>query len=130
MPSIFSRIVSGELPAYILVQDEMHMAILDINPLVQGHVLVFPKKEVDYLFDLSDEEYYALMSFTKRVAARLKELMPCKRIGVSVIGLEVPHVHVHLIPMKTIGDMNFSREKCALDETLAKGLMSNFSLSV
>ena len=130
MPSIFSRIVSGELPAYILVQDEMHMAILDINPLVQGHVLVFPKKEVDYLFDLSDEEYYALMSFTKRVAARLKELVPCKRIGVSVIGLEVPHVHVHLIPMKTIGDMNFSREKCALDETLAKGLMSNFSLSV
>ena len=72
MPSIFSRIVSGELPAYILVQDEMHMAILDINPLVQGHVLVFPKKEVDYLFDLSDEEYHALMSFTKHVAARLK----------------------------------------------------------
>ena len=130
MPSIFSRIVSGELPAYILVQDEMHMAILDINPLVQGHVLVFPKKEVDYLFDLSDEEYHALMSFTKHVAARLKELVPCKRIGVSVIGLEVPHVHVHLIPMNNIGDMNFSREKCALDETLAKGLMSNFSLSV
>ncbi len=130
MPSIFSRIVSGELPAYILVQDEMHMAILDINPLVQGHVLVFPKKEVDYLFDLSDEEYHALMSFTMQVAARLKELVPCKRIGVSVIGLEVPHVHVHLIPMNTISDMNFSREKCALDETLAKGLMATFSLSV
>lgn len=111
MPSIFSRIVSGELPAYILVQDEMHMAILDINPLVQGHVLVFPKKEVDYLFDLSDEEYHALMSFTKQVAARLKEQVPCKRIGVSVIGLEVPHVHVHLIPMNTIGDMNFSKPR-------------------
>lgn len=126
MASIFSRIVCGELPAYILVQDEMYMAILDINPLVQGHVLVFPKKEVDYLFDLSDEEYHALMSFTKHVAARLKELVACKRIGISVIGLEVPHVHVHLIPMNTIGDMNFSREKSALDETFAKGLMATF----
>jgi histidine triad (HIT) family protein len=111
MPSIFSRIVRGELPAYILAQDELHMAILDINPLVQGHVLVFPKKEVDYLFDLSEEEYHALMSFTKQVAARLKEQVPCTRIGVSVIGLEVPHVHVHLIPMNTIDDMNFSKPR-------------------
>lgn len=129
MASIFSRIVRGELPAYILAQDELHMAILDINPLVQGHVLVFPKKEVDYLFDLSDEEYHALMSFSKKVATRLKEQVPCTRIGVSVIGLEVPHVHVHLIPMNTIDDMNFSREKCILDLTLAKGLMTSFSLS-
>jgi histidine triad (HIT) family protein len=111
MPSIFSRIVRGELPAYILAQDELHMAILDINPLVQGHVLVFPKKEVDYLFDLSEEEYLALMSFSKQVAARLKEQVPCTRIGVSVIGLEVPHVHVHLIPMNTIDDMNFSKPR-------------------
>jgi histidine triad (HIT) family protein len=126
MASIFSRIVSGELPAYILAQDELHMAILDINPLVQGHVLVFPKKEVDYLFDLSDEEYHALMRFSKQIAVRLKEKVPCTRIGVSVIGLEVPHVHVHLIPMNTINDMNFSREKSTLDLTLARGLMNSF----
>lgn len=126
MPSIFSRIVRGELPAYILAQDELHMAILDINPLVQGHVLVFPKKEVDYLFDLSDEEYHALMRFSKQIAVRLKEKVPCTRIGVSVIGLEVPHVHVHLIPMNTINDMNFSREKSTLDLTLARGLMNSF----
>lgn len=126
MPSIFSRIVSGELPAYILVQDEMHMAILDINPLVQGHVLVFPKKEVDYLFDLSDEEYRALMSFTKQVAARLKELVPCKRIGVSVIGLEVPHVHVHLIPINTIVDMNFSKPREILTRDNAIGFVTVF----
>lgn len=126
MASIFSRIVSGELPAYILEQDELHMAILDINPLVQGHVLVFPKKEVDYLFDLSDEEYHALMRFSKQIAVRLKEKVPCTRIGVSVIGLEVPHVHVHLIPMNNINDMNFSREKSTLDLTLARGLMNSF----
>ena len=111
MASIFSRIVSGELPAYILAEDDLHMAILDINPLVQGHVLVFPKKEVDYLFDLDEESYQSLMHFTKSVAIRLKELVPCIRIGVSVIGLEVPHVHIHLIPMNTVHDMNFSKPR-------------------
>ncbi|MEY4127988.1 MAG: hypothetical protein RL737_2177, partial [Bacteroidota bacterium] len=115
MASIFSRIVSGELPAYILAEDDLHMAILDINPLVQGHVLVFPKKEVDYLFDLDEESYQSLMHFTKSVAIRLKELVPCIRIGVSVIGLEVPHVHIHLIPMNTVHDMNFSQQKLSLD---------------
>ena len=115
MASIFSRIVNGELPAYILAQDEFHMAILDINPLVQGHVLVFPKKEVDYLFDLDHDSYQALMAFTHRVA-------------VSVIGLEVPHVHVHLIPINTISDMNFSREKTQLDEELARKLVASFQL--
>jgi histidine triad (HIT) family protein len=128
MASIFSRIVNGELPAYILAADELHMAILDINPLVQGHVLVFPKQEVDYLFDLDHDSYHAFMDFTKRIAIRLRELVPCTRIGVSVIGLEVPHVHIHLIPINTVNDMNFSREKTHLDEELARKLVSSFQL--
>ena len=128
MASIFSRIVSGELPAYILAEDDLHMAILDINPLVQGHVLVFPKQEVDYLFDVENSSYQALMDFTKRIAIRLRELVPCTRIGVSVIGLEVPHVHIHLIPINTVNDMNFSREKTHLDEELARKLVSSFQL--
>lgn len=128
MASIFSRIVNGELPAYILAEDDLHIAILDINPLVQGHVLVFPKQEVDYLFDLNHESYHALMEFTKGIAIRLRELVPCTRIGVSVIGLEVPHVHIHLIPINTVNDMNFSREKTRLDEELARKLVTSFQL--
>jgi histidine triad (HIT) family protein len=128
MASIFSRIVSGELPAYVLAEDDLHMAILDINPLVQGHVLVFPKQEVDYLFDVENSSYHALMDFTKRIAIRLRELVPCTRIGVSVIGLEVPHVHIHLIPINTVNDMNFSREKMKLDEDLARKLVASFQL--
>jgi histidine triad (HIT) family protein len=104
------------------------MAILDINPLVQGHVLVFPKQEVDYLFDLDHDSYHALMDFTKSVAIRLKELVPCIRIGVTVIGLEVPHVHVHLIPLNSLNDMNFSRAKTQLDEELARKLVASFQL--
>lgn len=126
MASIFSRIVNRELPAYILAEDELHLAILDINPLVQGHVLVFPKQEVNYLFDLDQTAYSALMDFTKKIALRLKELIPCVRIGVTVIGLEVPHVHVHLIPLNTMNDMNFSREKLALDVNLANKLVATF----
>jgi len=129
MASILTRIVNGELPAYILAEDEMHMAILDINPLVQGHVLVFPKQEIDYLFDLAEHDYHALMAFTNRVAIRLKELVPCTRIGVTVIGLEVPHVHIHLIPLNSINDMNFSREKLTLDKTLAFQLVESFKLN-
>jgi histidine triad (HIT) family protein len=128
MASIFSRIVSGELPAYVLAEDDLHMAILDINPLVQGHVLVFPKQEVDYLFDVENSSYHALMDFTKRIAIRLRELVPCTRIGVSVIGLEVPHVHIHLIPINTVNDMNFSSEKIRIDEEMARKLVSSFQL--
>ncbi len=126
MASVFSRIINRELPAYIVAEDDFHMAILDINPVAQGHVIVFPKKEVDYLFDLDDHAYHALMGFSKKVAVRLKQQIPCKRIGVTVIGLEVPHVHVHLIPINTINDMNFSREKSVLDETLARRLINSF----
>lgn len=127
MASIFTRIINRDIPAYIMAEDDKHMAILDINPLTFGHVLVFPKQEIDYLFDLEDSVYLQLMTFSKNIASKLKQTVPCKRIGVSVIGLEVPHVHVHLIPMNSINDMNFSRQKLALDEEKAKALVETFN---
>lgn len=111
MASIFSKIVSGEIPAYKVAENEHFLAFLDIQPLSRGHVLVIPKKEVDYIFDLDDELYAGLMSFAKTVAAGLKKAIPCNRIGVTVIGLEVPHAHVHLIPISRMDDMNFSQPK-------------------
>jgi histidine triad (HIT) family protein len=111
MPSIFTKIINREIPGMIVAEDEHHIAILDINPLVIGHTLAIPKREVDYIFDLSDSELAALNLFAKKVAAGLKQAVPCKRIGVSVIGLEVPHTHIHLIPLTVMDDMNFSRPK-------------------
>ncbi|MFM6975335.1 MAG: HIT family protein [Sphingobacteriaceae bacterium] len=109
--SIFSKIVSGEIPAHKVAETQDFLAFLDISPLVEGHVLVIPKKEVDYIFDIDDETYAGLMLFAKIVAAGVKKAIPCKKVGISVIGLEVPHAHVHLIPMNSVSDMNFSREK-------------------
>ena len=109
--SIFSKIISGEIPAHKVAETADFLAFLDINPLVEGHVLVIPKKEVDYIFDIDDETYAGLMIFAKIVAQGVKKAIPCKKVGVSVIGLEVPHAHVHLIPMNAVSDMNFSREK-------------------
>lgn len=109
--SIFSKIISGEIPAHKVAETADFLAFLDINPLVEGHVLVIPKKEVDYIFDIDDETYAGLMIFVKIVAEGVKKAIPCKKVGVSVIGLEVPHAHVHLIPMNAVSDMNFSREK-------------------
>lgn len=109
--SIFSKIISGEIPAHKVAEDADFLAFLDINPLVMGHVLVIPKKEVDYLFDLDDETYGALYRFTKMVAQGLKLAFPCKKVGQAVIGLEVPHVHIHLIPMNQVSDMNFAKTK-------------------
>jgi histidine triad (HIT) family protein len=109
--SIFSKIISGEIPAHKVAETTDFLAFLDINPLVEGHVLVIPKKEVDYIFDIDDETYAGLMIFAKIVAEGVKKAIPCKKVGVSVIGLEVPHAHVHLIPMNAVSDMNFSREK-------------------
>ncbi|MFM7078276.1 MAG: HIT family protein [Bacteroidota bacterium] len=111
MPSIFSRIVAGEIPCYKVAEDDRYLAFLDVNPLVLGHVLVIPKRETDYLFDLEDGEYSGLMMFSKKVAVGLKKAVPCKRIGVAVIGLEVPHAHVHLVPMQTMSDINFTMPK-------------------
>ena len=109
--SIFSKIISGEIQAHKVAETADFLAFLDINPLVEGHVLVIPKKEVDYIFDIDDETYAGLMIFAKIVAEGVKKAIPCKKVGVSVIGLEVPHAHVHLIPMNAVSDMNFSREK-------------------
>lgn len=109
--SIFSKIVSGEISAHIVAETTDFLAFLDVNPLVMGHVLVIPKKEVDYIFDMEDEAYAGLTIFAKVVANGIKKAFPCKKVGVAVIGLEVPHAHIHLIPMNNVSDMNFSREK-------------------
>ncbi|WP_316771148.1 HIT family protein [Pedobacter frigiditerrae] len=109
--SIFSKIVSGEIQAHIVAETTEFMAFLDVNPLVMGHVLVIPKKEIDYIFDMDDESYFGLTLFAKIVAIGLKKAFPCKKVGVAVIGLEVPHTHIHLIPMNNVSDMNFSKEK-------------------
>jgi histidine triad (HIT) family protein len=111
MASIFSRIVSGEIPCHKIAETDEFLAFLDVMPLVQGHVLVIPKKEVDYIFDLDTAAYTALWAFAQEVAKGLKNAIPCKRIGVAVIGLEVPHAHVHLVPMNEVGDINFTRPK-------------------
>jgi histidine triad (HIT) family protein len=110
MPSLFSRIITRELPAYIVAEDEQHIAFLDINPNALGHTLCVPKKEVDKLFDLSATEYQDLMMFSRGVAAALKQVVSCKRIGLTVIGLEVPHVHVHLIPLNAMEDATFKKK--------------------
>ncbi len=111
MASIFTKIVKGEIPSHRIAETEAYLAFLDIQPLTKGHTLVIPKREVDYLFDLEDEELAGLMTFAKRVARAIETEIPCERIGVSVIGLEVPHTHVHLIPINSIGDMTFTRQK-------------------
>lgn len=116
MATIFSRIAAGEIPSYKVAEDKDHFAFLDINPVNPGHVLVIPRKETDYIFDLSEPEYSALMLFARRVAKAIKRAIPCKKVGVTVIGLDVNHVHVHLVPMNTGADMNFCAEKLTLPE--------------
>lgn len=111
MASIFTKIVQGEIPAYKVAEDENFLAFLDIFPVAKGHTLVIPKKEVDYLFDLDDNTYSGLHLFAKKVAAGIKKAIPCEKVGVLVLGLEVPHAHIHLIPMKTEADvLNFSKK--------------------
>jgi histidine triad (HIT) family protein len=114
MASIFSRIVKGEIPCYRIAENEDFLAFLDINPLAKGHVLVIPKKETDYIFNIEDHELAAMMIFAKKVGLAIEKTIPCKRIGITVIGLEVPHAHIHLIPINSIYDMDFSKPKLAL----------------
>jgi len=114
MSSIFTKIVQGEIPCYKIAEEADYLAFLDVSPLVKGHTLVIPKIEQDYLFDLDENAYLGLQLFAKKVAENLKAKLDCKRIGVAVIGLEVPHAHIHLIPINTIDDMNFSRPKLQL----------------
>jgi histidine triad (HIT) family protein len=111
MPSIFSRIINREIPAHIVAEDDRFIAFLDVMPLVEGHTLVVPKQEVDYIFDLDATTLADMMVFAQQVAGAVKKSIPCKRIGVAVIGLEVPHAHVHLVPMNSMGDINFMRPK-------------------
>jgi histidine triad (HIT) family protein len=111
MSSIFIKIINREIPAHIVAEDDSHLAFLDINPLVMGHTLVIPKAEIDYIYDLTDDKLCALHVFAKRVAKAIESSVKCERIGITVIGLEVPHAHVHLIPLNTMDDMNFSRPK-------------------
>lgn len=130
MPTIFSRIASGEIPSYKVAEDKDHFAFLDINPVHPGHVLVIPRREEDYIFDLSDEELASLMIFAKRVAKAIKKAIPCKKVGITVIGLDVNHTHVHLVPMNTGADMNFCAEKLTLPaeemERIATAIAANF----
>jgi len=121
MPSIFSRIIAGEIPCYKVAENETCFAFMDISPLAIGHVLVVPKAEVDKYFDLSDAELSELNLFAKRIAVAIEKVIPCKRVGVAVIGLEVPHAHIHLIPLNSVEDINFEREKLSLSgEKLAE----------
>ena len=111
MASIFSRIVAGEIPSWKVAEDERYYAFLDINPLMEGHTLVIPKKEVDYIFDLDEETYAGLWAFAAKVARAVRAAVPCKRVGVAVLGMEVPHAHIHLVPLQTEGDLDFRKPK-------------------
>ena len=130
MATIFTRIIQGEIPCYKIAEDEKHFAFLDINPLTKGHTLVIPKRETDYIFDLSDEETAELNVFVKKIALAVQKAIPCKRIGSCVMGMEVPHEHIHLIPLNKEGDLNFAHPKLKLDademasiaETIRKNL--------
>ena len=116
MATIFSRIVKGEIPCYKIAEDERFFAFMDINPVQKGHTLVIPKRETDYIFSLEDDEIADMMVFAKKVAKAIEKAVPCKRIGVAVIGLEVPHAHIHLIPISQEGDMDFKKEHVHLSE--------------
>lgn len=114
MSSIFTKIVNGEIPAYKIAEDENHLAFLDVMPLVKGHTLVIPKKEVDLIFDLESEAFKNLWAFAQDVAKKIGAAVPCIRVGVAVVGLEVPHAHIHLVPLNSMGDLNFGNERLKL----------------
>jgi histidine triad (HIT) family protein len=116
MASLFTRIIKGEIPCYKIAEDENYFAFLDISPLAKGHTLVIPKQETDYLFDLDDTTLQGLSVFAKKIALAIGKAVPCKRVGVAVIGLEVPHAHIHLVPLQTIHDIDFSRPKLKLEK--------------
>ena len=122
MSSIFSKIVQGHIPSYKIAEDEHYLAFLDIFPLAVGHVLVIPKNETDSVFDLNDQEYQGLWQFAKKTSKAIEKTIPCKRVGIAVIGLEVPHAHIHLIPLQSVEDINFSKPKLKLDQDMLKGI--------
>ena len=129
MATIFSKIIAGEIPSYKVAEDERFYAFLDINPLVKGHTLVVPKREVDYIFDLSDEELAAMQVFAKHVAEAIQRAFPCRKVGHAVIGLEVPHAHIHLIPMQNEKDMLFSNPKLKLTDEEFKAIAKAITMA-
>ena len=128
--TLFSKIIAGEIPSYKCAEDEKHYAFLDINPVAKGHTLVVPKREVDYLFDLTDEELAELTVFAKRVAAAIKPAYPCRKVGMAVLGLEVNHAHIHLIPLQSEGDMDFRKEKLQLPAAEMQTIADNIRKAV
>jgi histidine triad (HIT) family protein len=130
MASLFTKIIKGEIPSYKIAEDERYYAFLDIHPLAKGHTLVIPKQEIDYVFDLDDDLLAGLHVFAKKVAKAIDKTMPCKRVGVAVVGLEVPHAHVHLIPVNSIGDLNFGNPKLKLSEEEFKDIADKISNAV
>jgi len=124
MATIFSRIVNGEIPCYKIAEDDRYLAFLDINPLAKGHTLVIPKKETDYIFDLGDDEYQGLFLFARKVAKALNRVISCERIGIAVIGLEVRHAHIHLVPINSIFDIDFKKPKLQLGTEEFKAIAS------
>lgn len=127
MATIFSKIVAGEIPSYKVAENDRFYAFLDINPLVKGHTLVIPKREVDYIFDLSDEELAAMHVFAKHVARAIQKAFPCRKVGVAVLGLEVPHAHIHLVPMQNEKDMIFSNPKLKLTDDEFKAIAQSIA---
>lgn len=127
MATIFSKIISGEIPCYKVAEDENHLAFFDIQPIAKGHVLVIPKKEVDYFWDLEHEDLAELMKFAQGVARTLKANFECKKVGVAVIGLEVAHAHIHLVPMNEVGDMDFSRKRLEITPDIFMGWIEKLS---
>jgi len=130
MPSIFSKIVSGDIPAFKVAEDDNHLAFLDIFPLAKGHVIVIPKKETDYIFDIASDEYLELFKFAQKVAKAMGKVIDCKRIGVAVIGLEVPHAHIHLVPLNHVSDINFERPKLNFPEDVMKEVAEKISKAI
>ena len=127
MASIFTKIVNGEVPAYKVAENEDYLAFLDVFPLAKGHVLVIPKKEVDYLFDLEQKPYSELFEFSRKVAIAVKQVVPCIKVGVAVIGLEVAHAHIHLVPINAVSDINFSRPKLKFPEEEMKAVADSIA---
>ena len=130
MASIFTKIIKGELPSYKIAEDDKCYAFLDISPLAEGHTLVVPKQEVDYIFDIDDELYTHLHLFAKKVAKAIKQAVPCEKVGMAVIGLDVRHAHIHLVPLKAVGDLNFAKEKLSLPAEQMKAIAEQIAAKV
>ncbi len=130
MATIFTKIINGEIPCYKVAEDDNYFAFLDINPLKAGHTLVVPKKETDYIFDLDDDQLSGMILFSKKVAAAIKAAYPCNRIGVAILGLEVPHAHIHLVPMDTMEDVNFKNPKLKFSPEEFKEIAARISCNV